>query len=105
MPIVTSQKKKPTMHGTKAYGQRGHVLPKAPPAVLDKKDLWRTKHVLFVAKLSHSRLYEKIAAGTFPPPDKQAEIRPGKQRTGGGNLWRPATILAYLEKHKQIGTE
>lgn len=86
MPIY---KPKKTMHGSKPLGQRGHVLPKAYPYKLHKSTRLRTRHVLLMVGFSHSRLYEKMAEGSFPQPDSKV----------GYNKWAVTTILAYLAKH------
>lgn len=68
--------------------RRGHVLPRAPLIDLNFPGRLRTAHVLAVCALSHSSLYQRMNAGTFPPPD-------GKD--GGQNYWNTHTILIYLD--------
>jgi predicted DNA-binding transcriptional regulator AlpA len=69
--------------------QRGHVLPRAPLIDLNSPGRLRTAHVLALCAVSHSTLYQRIKAGTFPRPDG---------RDGGQNYWSTATILSYLNQ-------
>jgi predicted DNA-binding transcriptional regulator AlpA len=87
MPIYGKVKIK--KHGSKLYGQRGHVLPSAYTASLYENTRLKTKHVLHYTRMSHTSLYRKIAAGTFPQSDSKGVPR----------VWKVATILEYLEKH------
>lgn len=68
--------------------QRGHVLPRAPQIDLSGPGRLRTAHVLALCAVSHSTLYQRMRAGTFPPPDG---------RDGSQNYWSTSTIRAYLD--------
>ena len=69
--------------------QRGHVVPRSPVIDLNGPGRLRTAHVLALCGISHSTLYARMDAETFPKPDG---------RDGGLNYWNTATIRDYLEK-------
>lgn len=64
-----------------------HVMPRSPVIDLNGPGRLRTAHVLALSALSHSTLYSRMKAGTFPAPDGQ---------DGGLNYWTTATIRKYL---------
>lgn len=66
---------------------RGHVVPRSPLISLDGPGRLRTAHVLALCGISHSTLYTRLKAGTFPPAD-------GKD--GSLNYWKTETIRQYL---------
>lgn len=66
--------------------QYGHVRPKAPVISLDQKGRLGTGNVLAVANWAHSTLYNKIAAGKFPPP----------QKDGRSNFWTTDQVREAL---------
>jgi len=65
----------------------GHVAPRPPVIDLNGPGRLRTAHVLALCGISHSTLYLRLRAGTFPAPD-------GKD--GGLNYWNTLTIKNYL---------
>lgn len=67
--------------------QRGHVKPRMPVIDLNGPGRLRTAHVLALAGLSHSTLYDRIKKGKFPKPDG---------RDGGLNYWNTCTMLNHL---------
>lgn len=67
----------------------GHVVPRPPVIALDGPGRLRTAHVLALCGISHSTLYARLHARSFPAPD-------GKD--GGLNFWNTATIKSYLEE-------
>lgn len=69
--------------------KRGHVSPVAPCIPLTGPGRLRTANVLALCGISHSTLYARQRAGTFPKPD-------GKD--GGLNYWNTATIRRYLDR-------
>jgi len=68
--------------------QRGHVVPRSPVIDLNGPGRLRTAHVLALCGISHTTLYARLRAGSFPAPDG---------RDGGLNFWNTATIKNYLE--------
>ena len=68
--------------------QRGHVVPRPPVIDLNGPGRLRTAHVLALCGISHSTLYARMDAKTFPKPDGQ---------DGGLNYWRTETIRKYLD--------
>ena len=64
----------------------GHVRPKAPVIALDQKGRLGTDNVLAVANWSHSTLYNRIAAGQFPSP----------QKDGRRNFWTTDVVRKAL---------
>jgi predicted DNA-binding transcriptional regulator AlpA len=72
----------------KVSGSRGHVLPKAPEIDINNPGRLRTANVLAICGISHSTLYSRMAALSFPKPD-------GKD--GGLLYWNTATIREYLQ--------
>lgn len=68
--------------------QRGHVLPRTPLIDINSPGRLRCAHILALCGFSHSTLYSRMKAGTFPAPDG---------RDGGLNFWRTDTIRSYLE--------
>jgi predicted DNA-binding transcriptional regulator AlpA len=69
-------------------GRRCHVQPRAPQIDLAGPGRLRTAHVLALCSISHSTLYARLQAGTFPPPDG---------RDGRINFWLTRTIRALLD--------
>lgn len=65
-----------------------HVQPRAPVIDLNGPGRLRTANVLAVCGFSHSTLYARLNAGSFPQPD-------GKD--GGLNYWNTQTIRQYLQ--------
>jgi predicted DNA-binding transcriptional regulator AlpA len=68
-------------------GSRGHVLPIVPQIDITKPGRLRTANVLALCAISHSTLYARMKAGTFPKSD-------GKD--GGLLYWKTQTIQQYL---------
>jgi predicted DNA-binding transcriptional regulator AlpA len=68
--------------------QRGHVVARTPIIDIFSAGRLRTGHVLAICSISHSTLYARMKAGTFPAPDG---------RDGGLNFWNTSTIRSYLE--------
>lgn len=66
---------------------RTHVLPRAPQIDISGIGRLRTAHVLALCAFSHSTLYSRMQAGTFPHPDG---------RDGRLNYWSTQTIRQYL---------
>lgn len=73
---------------TKPKARVTHVLPRQPVIDLSNPGRLRTAHVLALCAISHSTLYSRLNAGSFPPPD-------GKD--GGMNYWNTQSIRSYLE--------
>lgn len=73
---------------TKKQPQRGHVMPRSPIIDLYSPGRLRSAHVLALCGFSHSTLYSRMKAGTFPSPS-------GKD--GKLNFWNTSTIRDYLE--------
>jgi predicted DNA-binding transcriptional regulator AlpA len=71
----------------KRIPQRGHVAPRPPVIDLNYPGRLRTKHILALCGISHSTLYARLKAKTFPAPD-------GKD--GGLIYWNTVTIKNYL---------
>jgi len=67
--------------------QRGHVLPRPPVIDLHGPGRLRTAHVLALCGISHTTLYARIKAGSFPAPDGT---------DGSLNYWNTLTIRRYL---------
>lgn len=65
-----------------------HVKPRSPVIDLNGPGRLRTAHVLALCGISHSTLYARLKAGSFPLPD-------GKD--GGLNYWNTQTIRQYLQ--------
>lgn len=70
------------------HKQHGHVVPRSPSISLNGPGRLRTAHILALCGISHSTLYARQKAGTFPMPD-------GKD--GGLNYWKTETIRKYLD--------
>lgn len=68
--------------------QHGHVVPRPPVIDLNGPGRLRTAHVLALCGISHTTLYARIKAGSFPAPDGT---------DGSLNFWNTATIKNYLE--------
>ncbi len=68
----------------------GHVAPRPPVIDLSGPGRLRTAHVLALCGISHSTLYARIQARSFPEPD-------GKD--GGLNFWNTLTIRNYLQEY------
>lgn len=66
--------------------RRGHVLPQAPLIPLDQPGRLLTCHVLAVSGWSHSKLHQKLRAGTFPAPEKDGRL----------NYWTTETVRTAL---------
>lgn len=73
---------------TQKQPQRGHVLPRSPIIDIYSPGRLRSGHVLALCGFSHSTLYSRMKAGTFPKPCG---------RDGGLNFWNTHTIRNYLE--------
>lgn len=67
----------------------GHVLPRAPVISLNEAGRLRTAHVLALCSISHSTLYARMKAKTFPAPDGS---------DGRQNFWNTETIRCHLEQ-------
>lgn len=66
--------------------RRSHVSPEAPIVRLDQPARLLPKHVLALSGWSHSTLYARIAAGRFPPPQKDGRM----------SFWHSAVVLSAL---------
>lgn len=66
--------------------RNGHVQAVAPPISLDGPGRLRVAHVMALCALSHSGIYARLAAKTFPQPDGR-DPRP---------FWNTRTILEFL---------
>jgi predicted DNA-binding transcriptional regulator AlpA len=79
---------------TRKNPQRGHVMPRHPIIDINSPGRLRSRHVLALCGLSHSTMYSRMKAGTFPAPD-------GKD--GGLNFWNTHTIRSYLQAETTRG--
>lgn len=86
--ITATQANLVSTASTSKKQQRGHVLPHPPQIDLSQPGRLRTAHVLSLCAISHSSLYNRMKAGTFPRPDGI---------DGNRNYWRTDTIRAFLE--------
>lgn len=88
MPLNIRIRRSPRIAAVKPKARLTHVQPRQPIIDLNHPGRLRTAHVLALCGISHSTLYARLKAGTFPQPD-------GKD--GGLNYWNTLTIKTYLE--------
>lgn len=79
---------KPLSASSQPANRSSHVKPRSPVIDLNGPGRLRTAHVLALCGISHSTLYTRLKAGSFPQPD-------GKD--GGLNYWNTLTIRQYLQ--------
>lgn len=80
MPVVSTPTHRPS-----------HVMPRPPVVDLNGPGWLRTANVLSLCGISHSTLYARMNAGTFPRPDGN----------DGRNYWNTSTVRDFLESSNQ----
>ena len=78
----------PLAASAKPARRSSHVKPRQPTIDINGPGRLRTAHVLALCGYSHSTLYIRLKAKSFPQPD-------GKD--GGMNYWNTKTVREFLE--------
>ena len=70
-----------------ASGQRGHTKAKPPLISLHEPGRLRVAHLLALLGVSHSTLYQRMDAGSYPKPDGY---------DGKFPFWKTSTIKRFI---------